>query len=318
MDRRAFLGATTIPMGSATPIPLIEWPWEDNEDQAIDKVEEVMDEFLEPLRNSSDESVETADEIGSTLCNEYGELKDVSNQTLDIVRNTDQGSEIPSEIRHYLSLLEGIIELFNDEFTTNLDTSLISKMDEIANVAATLVPILLSAKKAVESGCDLSSLSESASQEKREEMTRTFLISCGVLIAEIIVIEFSVTYRVSFLITRKIANRLLIHLRGLVGLKAYAILLKEVHWTVRGELAETFTYILRKTTDLDDELPIHFAVAFDDDDIKQLEEAKDSLENDWEELENIADNDIFNDGGWWERLLSDDGDIFPGGVDLPI
>jgi len=289
--RRTFLRLITAgSTGSFLPDFLQDDPIDDLREQS----EDIVDSFL-----SNTDSERVAEDIATVVCTEYGSLGD----TITI----DEEERTPESIREDLRQSEEVLEVLEANLGTTFETrpsEILRQADELAKPVLALVPVLASLKSVVDNGCTLHELLEDTegspiSNEKEEEITEAkedLLISCGTLIIQIAAVNYTNTYKISFRATRLLANRLLIHIRGLVGLRLYAMLLREVHWELRAQSAlvvsDGFEFIVNKTKELrETEGDSIYENAFEPDDLESLKSA--------------TSIDAIKEQTWMEKLLDE-------------
>ena len=294
--RRIFLRLVTA-ASTASIIP--DFFQDDPVDQLREQSEDAIDDFL---RDADSEAV--AEDIATVVCTEHESLGDTI--TIDEVDRT------PESIREDLKQSEAVLEVLEENLGTTFETNpskIIAQADDLAKPALDLVPVLASIKSVIDNGCTLHNLLEDTNgstvsnekQEDIEEAKENLLISCGTLIIQIAAVNYSVTYKISFRATRFLANQLLVHIRGLVGLRLYAMLLREVHWELRSQSAmvvgHSFEFIVNKTKELKQSA-------------KELKEAdEDSIyddafeSDDLERLNSITSIDDLKEKTWVEKIL---------------
>ncbi|GGL67216.1 hypothetical protein [Halocalculus aciditolerans] len=308
MQRREFLQSTGILAASGYSLP--DWLRQTNREKRIEHSEEVLDEFLNPVREA-DSVIAAGKDAASDVCDIYGEIKEIDETAVTKIRTAQNPKELPTEARHYLRQIEGLIDAFNSHFDIDLDASVLGGVDEVMKTAANLIPLVMSAKQVADSGCRMRRLPEDSTAE--QAALENFLLNCGMLIVEVLMIQYSLGYRFSYWATRTVANNLLVRVRGLVGLKVYSILLREVHWTIREEVTDVLEYIIRTTRTLQNTLPAAYSQFFQKDDLQELQRFQRT--SGLEEIKNLVDKNVLGDN---DSLFVDDGDLFDGGLDLPI
>lgn len=323
MQRRDFLrGAggvgSSAALTASAPLALFDSWLTTPRERAVEDAEEALGGMMEPLRDSDDYAAAGKD-VAREVCHAYEEVKSLDEKVFDAVRDAENAKELPTEARHYLSLVEGFIEIFNERLDVDIGTEDLRHVDTLFKRAANLVPLVMSSKRVADAGCRMLRAKEDSKAE--DEALVDFLTACGILCAEALMIGFSVGFRISFGATRLVANNLLVRIRGLVGLKVYSLLLREVHWTVRESISDAVGAIIQITETISTELPSLYSKAFDPDDLSELKQLKQRGDGFWQALEDkntLDDGDGLFKGDDGGGLFRDDADIFSGGIDLPI
>lgn len=287
VSRRAFLHRSGA-VGLTTSSSSLRWFHQSNEEKFHDRVEDKIDEFLDEVDQES-----VAENIARSFCEKYRGLKD----DITITKEEPAPHEIRDQLRHaedVLTELEGVLG-------TTIDTKpieVVRKADNAAKLLAKGVPLLGSVKSIIENACTLHRLLPDDEVRKVAKETRAeiksaktnLLIACGTLIVQLLAIQLAVTYRLSFIGTRVLANRALVHVRGLIGLRLYSALLREVHWYLRDEFSELITdtirFIAQKTKEIiETEGCYVYRRAFNPDDLELITEA--------DSPRNIRDDGLF-------------------------
>lgn len=203
------------------------------------KVEERLEVFLADADSDS-----LAEELASTLCSGFDLLKD---------KTSIRESELTvRDARKFLRQSEDVISVIDIRIGTSIPVAAVESLRTVDNIlkhSAKLIPLFNNINAIIENCCQLHELlpeqdGAPVSDETAKQIRDTkvdILIAVGTLFVEVLLIQFSITYRLSFAGTRLITNRLLVHIRKWIPLSLYAGLLKEVHWYLRGELAEMVT-----------------------------------------------------------------------------
>lgn len=269
---------------------------------------EIQDAIVQPLNEYRYSATETQDvkEAADEFCKKCEEVQEQyltsdstvedlvdifqDDQIADDIENADSFQDLPVEARAALSSLEGFAELINEHFEIEIDTSVLEDVDDVFKKAESLVPLVYSVQRVADTGCTFAATSEGT--DKESESFEEFLITVLVLVVEILAMKTSFTYRVSFWGTKKMNHLLLARTRKVIGLKGYALLLREVHWTIRDSISSVPGGIVETTVDISDESGELYETRFRDGDkeiLEQLEELGDS------DLRNLSDSSIFAD-----------------------
>jgi len=172
--------------------------------------------------------------VATDLCSYSAALSEIDVGQYD-------GGDVPRS--EELRRLHEIAEIINDHFDAGIETDGLDQVYDEAKSVEQYLPILASAKRLVDESCKLLRGSDNRSLTK-------LYIAIGVFAAECALFTSAVPYRVSFSGTRYIANNLLVHFRGRMGLTLYAVLLREVHWAIRGTITGFPSYLWNKTEEL--------------------------------------------------------------------
>lgn len=170
-----------------------------------------------------------ADEV----CDKCGEFTD-----LEISKYEEQAPS-STEFRRAVDLA-GIL---NEYVDAGIPTEVLEDLYEGSRKVERYIPLVVSSKRVVDAACDFQ---DTESRVYRER----FYIALLILIAECALFSSVATYRASFSATRYLANNLLVSFRNRFGFRLYAILLREVHWAIRGTISGVPGYIWEKSDEL--------------------------------------------------------------------
>jgi len=308
--RRYFIEQSTL----AGIAPLVSIPFfgKSKKEQLRDRAEEGLDGFLDDV-----DSEHLPEELAVEFCSDYGKLQD------EITLSEDELTV--HEARKYLRQSEGILERLDERLGASIPVAAVKGLraaDDILKHSSKLIPLFNNIKDILNNCCHLVDLlpdqddvTLSEDEEKEVQETKVnLLIGAGTLIVEVLAIQLSVTYRISFVGTRLITNRLLVHVREWIGLTLYAALLKEVHWYLRDQISEIVSDTVQFISSITKRIiemegcDVLFQ-SFDRDDLEEIQDARevtDISEDSWfDELAENLDAVIGSSDGDTEDTLLD-------------
>ncbi|MFD1515127.1 hypothetical protein [Halomarina rubra] len=135
-----------------------------------------------------------------------------------------------------------LIPVFNELLDTGLRPDAVEVLRDNTRGIRDYLPLIAS-------GQNLYEAAEQYDQDPTDENLERLGIASAVFAGEVALSEFGVPYRLSFELTGALSRHLLYRFRGQIGVKAYALMLSEVHWLIREEIVDTATYVIEKTAE---------------------------------------------------------------------
>jgi hypothetical protein len=219
-------------------IPFISFPFENQSNSPdIDEVRNILDGIFREHFENEQEVEQITREVATDLCPYSDALSEI---------NMDQFDEEDVLGSEELRRVHEIAAILNDHFDAGIDTDDLDQAYDKARSVEKYLPIIASATRLVDESCKLS-------QEDADGSLKKLYIATGVFAAECALFTSTAPYRVSFSGTRYVTNNLLVYYRERMGLTLYAVLLREVHWAIRGTIAGFPSYLWNKTEELADD-----------------------------------------------------------------
>ena len=268
---------------------------EEGLEEARDEIEDIVDDLYDWDLVGKDEKEGLSDTVGE-CCDDFSKLKSFSDRDEEALQQAKSVQELPTELRAAITQVESILEIAADKFDLEIEASILSYIDEGAKIASMVFPLLAAGKVTVESGCTVHEDNAENPKQEREQKIR-FLLNLTVLIAQVVLIQYSLSYKLAFRLTGKLNNKLLIHLRKVAGLEIYVMSIKGAHYAIRESITEAASYTLQQTKELDDNLNSLFEDGFDQGGF--LESSDLELIEDW--VEEIQKSEFSDFETWLEE-----------------
>lgn len=164
------------------------------------------------------------------ICNPCDHLSEyaLENVPCDRVSVEDlKAMEEPGNVSRQLLRLEYIIEVFNENFDSNLEKKWLNEPQKKVNKVARYAPLFGSYNHLRDCACAV----DVHDQESVEE----FYIATALFAVELMFFYTGVPYKASFKITRGFTHATgLSRIANHCGWRCYALTMSEVHWAIRG------------------------------------------------------------------------------------
>lgn len=231
-----------------------------------EKEQSVDEEVKEAATNirSKDVPHDAQDHLRSSLTGLYADLPENESERKDEMRDIAAEVCADREAIPYEDIIEGSGDLheytytightsqtMNEQFSAGLNTDRIgSRMSSARGVTAPVskyAPLVGSYNRFHEAACAFE-VGEPGSEEE-------FYVATAALTMELVLLQYGVFYKASFRATGTAANKLsLMKIYHACGANCYKLTLSQIHWGVRGTLAQASGYAISKSSEIGVEL----------------------------------------------------------------
>ncbi|OVE83184.1 hypothetical protein [Natronolimnobius baerhuensis] len=209
---------------------------------ADEDYESVIEDILEGAGASVREELDDDPAFFEGLANELTDYEDI---------DVEQFEEGVGATNEQLRQTRKVVDVVNNDLNLGIPSNFVDSLEDVDEQVGKVdkyLPVVAACQNCLNDAKNYQEVTKNGTEDEIEEAQIELFISILLLACEVCLLQSSTAYNLSFAGTRYAANHGLFRVQRHVGNKTYALLLSEVHWGIRGTLANIQTKIIDRST----------------------------------------------------------------------